>query len=67
VRHDTVKGVSQLQPLFEFSGACSGCGEAPYIKTLTQLFGDRCRVHFYAVQAQGAGPVEQGLEQLDSF
>jgi pyruvate-ferredoxin/flavodoxin oxidoreductase len=41
VRHDTVKGVSQLQPLFEFSGACSGCGETPYIKTLTQLFGDR--------------------------
>jgi pyruvate-ferredoxin/flavodoxin oxidoreductase len=41
VRHDTVKGVAQLQPLFEFSGACSGCGETPYIKTLTQLFGDR--------------------------
>jgi pyruvate-ferredoxin/flavodoxin oxidoreductase len=41
VRHDTVKGVSQLQPLFEFSGACSGCGETPYLKTLTQLFGDR--------------------------
>ncbi|MDQ1287086.1 MAG: pyruvate-ferredoxin/flavodoxin oxidoreductase [Actinomycetota bacterium] len=41
VRHDTVKGVSQLQPLFEFSGACSGCGETPYVKTLTQLFGDR--------------------------
>src|SRR4029079_1297818 len=30
-----------LQPLFEFSGACSGCGETPYIKLLTQLFGDR--------------------------
>jgi pyruvate-ferredoxin/flavodoxin oxidoreductase len=41
VRHDTVKGVAQLQPLFEFSGACSGCGETPYLKTLTQLFGDR--------------------------
>src|SRR5450631_4401653 len=41
VRHDTVKGVSQLQPLFEFSGACAGCGETPYLKTLTQLFGDR--------------------------
>ena len=41
VRRDTVKGVAQLQPLFEFSGACSGCGETPYIKTLTQLFGDR--------------------------
>jgi pyruvate-ferredoxin/flavodoxin oxidoreductase len=41
VSHDTVKGVAQLQPLFEFSGACSGCGETPYIKILTQLFGDR--------------------------
>jgi len=41
VRHDQVKGVAQLQPLFEFSLACSGCGETPYIKTLTQLFGDR--------------------------
>ena len=30
-----------LQPLFEFSGACSGCGETPYIKLMTQLFGDR--------------------------
>ncbi len=30
-----------LQPLFEFSGACAGCGETPYIKMLTQLFGDR--------------------------
>ena len=30
-----------LEPLFEFSGACSGCGETPYIKLLTQLFGDR--------------------------
>ncbi len=41
VRHDQVKGVAQLQPLFEFSLACSGCGETPYLKTLTQLFGDR--------------------------
>jgi pyruvate-ferredoxin/flavodoxin oxidoreductase len=41
VRHDQVKGVAQMQPLFEFSLACSGCGETPYLKTLTQLFGDR--------------------------
>ncbi|MFT4108031.1 pyruvate:ferredoxin (flavodoxin) oxidoreductase [Propionicimonas sp.] len=41
VRLDQVKGVAQLQPLFEFSLACSGCGETPYIRTLTQLFGDR--------------------------
>ena len=36
-----VKGTQFLEPLFEFSGACSGCGETPYIKLLTQLFGDR--------------------------
>jgi pyruvate-ferredoxin/flavodoxin oxidoreductase len=36
-----VKGTQLLQPLFEFSGACAGCGETPYIKLLTQLFGDR--------------------------
>ncbi|HUI56559.1 MAG TPA: pyruvate:ferredoxin (flavodoxin) oxidoreductase [Bryobacteraceae bacterium] len=36
-----VKDVQLLQPLFEFSGACSGCGETPYVKLMTQLFGDR--------------------------
>jgi pyruvate-ferredoxin/flavodoxin oxidoreductase len=41
VRHDTVKGSQLLQPLFEFSGACSGCGETPYLKLLSQQFGDR--------------------------
>jgi pyruvate-ferredoxin/flavodoxin oxidoreductase len=41
VRADTVKGSQQLPPLFEFSGACAGCGETPYLKVLTQLFGDR--------------------------
>src|SRR5665648_19776 len=72
VRHDTVKGVSQLQPLFEFSGACAGCGETPYLKTLTQLFGDRmlianatgCSSIYganlpttpYTVNADGRGP-----------
>ena len=39
--HTQVKDIQLLQPLFEFSGACSGCGETPYIKLLTQLFGDR--------------------------
>ena len=38
---NSVKNVQLLQPLFEFSGACSGCGETPYIKLMTQLFGDR--------------------------
>ncbi|MBW1997424.1 MAG: pyruvate:ferredoxin (flavodoxin) oxidoreductase [Deltaproteobacteria bacterium] len=37
----TVKGSQFRQPLFEFSGACAGCGETPYIKVITQLFGDR--------------------------
>ncbi len=41
VRHTTVRGVQSLQPLFEFSGACAACGETPYIKLMTQLFGDR--------------------------
>ncbi|MCC6238745.1 MAG: pyruvate:ferredoxin (flavodoxin) oxidoreductase [Phycisphaerales bacterium] len=36
-----IKGSQFFQPLFEYSGACSGCGETPYIKLLTQLFGDR--------------------------
>jgi len=39
-----VKGSQFFQPLFEFSGACEGCGETPYVKLLTQLFGDRLLV-----------------------
>jgi pyruvate:ferredoxin (flavodoxin) oxidoreductase, homodimeric len=38
---DSVKGAQVREPLFEFSGACAGCGETPYLKLLTQLFGDR--------------------------
>jgi pyruvate-ferredoxin/flavodoxin oxidoreductase len=38
---NSVKGSQFLQPLFEFSGACSGCGETPYVKLLSQLMGDR--------------------------
>ncbi len=41
VRLNSVKANQLLQPLFEYSGACSGCGETPYVKLLTQLFGDR--------------------------
>ena len=40
----TVRGTQFLQPLFEFPGACAGCGETPYIKLLTQLFGERATV-----------------------
>jgi pyruvate-ferredoxin/flavodoxin oxidoreductase len=38
---DSVKGSQVRQPLFEFSGACAGCGETPYLKLISQLFGDR--------------------------
>jgi pyruvate-ferredoxin/flavodoxin oxidoreductase len=42
--HAQVKDAQLLEPLFEFSGACAGCGETPYIKLLTQLFGDRALI-----------------------
>jgi pyruvate-ferredoxin/flavodoxin oxidoreductase len=41
VDFSTVRGAQFLEPLFEFSGACAGCGETPYIKLVSQLFGDR--------------------------
>ncbi|MCR5244799.1 MAG: pyruvate:ferredoxin (flavodoxin) oxidoreductase [Bacteroidales bacterium] len=43
-KEQNVKNLGFAQPLFEFSGACAGCGETPYIKTITQLFGDRMMV-----------------------
>lgn len=68
----TVKGSQFAQPLFQYSGACSGCGETPYIKLLTQLYGDRMMVANatgcssiysssapstpYCVNANGCGP-----------
>jgi len=70
--HTQVKDTQLLEPLFEFSGACAGCGETPYIKLLTQLFGDRllianatgCSSIYggnlpttpYTVNRQGRGP-----------
>ncbi len=72
IPRDTVKGASQLEPLFEFSGACAGCGETPYLRLVTQLFGDRmivanatgCSSIYganlpttpYTVNGQGRGP-----------
>jgi Pyruvate:ferredoxin oxidoreductase and related 2-oxoacid:ferredoxin oxidoreductases, beta subunit len=44
VDFENVRGVQFLQPLFEFPGACAGCGETPYIKLMSQLFGDRLQV-----------------------
>jgi pyruvate-ferredoxin/flavodoxin oxidoreductase len=72
IQTGTVREMQVRQPLFEFSGACTGCGETPYIKLLTQLFGDRliianatgCSSIYggnlpttpYAVNAEGRGP-----------
>jgi pyruvate-ferredoxin/flavodoxin oxidoreductase len=44
VNQESVKGSQLLRPLFEFSGACAGCGETPYIKLVTQFFGDRMMI-----------------------
>ena len=44
VKVDTLKGSQLITPLFEFSGACAGCGETPYLKLLSQLFGDRALI-----------------------
>ena len=72
IAHDTVKGAQVLEPLFEFSLACNGCGETPYLKLVSQLFGDRmivanatgCSSIYganlpttpWTVNAQGRGP-----------
>ena len=72
IKLTTLRQQQVMQPLFEFSGACAGCGETPYLKLLTQLFGDRaiignatgCSSIYggnlpttpYAVNAQGRGP-----------
>jgi len=72
IPHDTVKGSQVLEPLFEFSGACGGCGETPYLRLVSQLFGDRmivanatgCSSIYganlpttpWTVNAQGRGP-----------
>ena len=52
----TVKGSQFKQPLFEFSGACAGCGETPYVKLITQLFGD----HMYIANATGCSSIWGG-------
>ena len=41
IKRNTIKGSQLIQPLFEFSGACAGCGETPYVKLMSQLYGDR--------------------------
>lgn len=56
VKHTTIPGSMLLDPLFEFSGACSGCGETPYIRLATQLFGDR----MLAANATGCSSIYGG-------
>ena len=73
IKRTTIKGSQFLQPLFEFSGACAGCGETPYVKLMSQLFGDRLAIANatgcssiyggnlpttpYTVRGDGRGPV----------
>ncbi|HEX2849216.1 MAG TPA: pyruvate:ferredoxin (flavodoxin) oxidoreductase [Acidimicrobiales bacterium] len=52
----TVRGTQLREPLFEFSGACAGCGETPYLKLLTQLFGD----HVIVANATGCSSIYGG-------
>ncbi len=56
LRVDTIKGSQIRPPLFEFSGACAGCGETPYLKLLTQLFGD----HIVVANATGCSSIYGG-------
>jgi pyruvate-ferredoxin/flavodoxin oxidoreductase len=73
IKRNTIKGSQLIRPLFEFSGACAGCGETPYLKLMSQLYGDRavianatgCSSIFggnlpttpYSTRADGRGPV----------
>jgi len=73
IKRNTIKGSQFIMPLFEFSGACSGCGETPYVKLMSQLYGDRavianatgCSSIYggnlpttpYTVRKDGRGPV----------
>ena len=62
-KETTVKGSQFKQPLLEFSGACAGCGETPYAKLITQLFGDR----MYIANAENEDVKAAGQEWLDTF
>jgi len=56
VNRGTVKGSQLVRPLFEFSGACAGCGETPYVKLMTQMFGD----HMSVANATGCSSIYGG-------
>ncbi len=56
INRNTVQGSQLVRPLFEFSGACGGCGETPYVKLMTQLFGD----HMTVANATGCSSIYGG-------
>ena len=56
VSRNTVQGSQLVRPLFEFSGACAGCGETPYVKLMTQMFGD----HLTVANATGCSSIYGG-------
>ena len=56
IKRNLTKGVQLIEPLFEFSGACAGCGETPYVKLLSQLFGD----HAVIANATGCSSIYGG-------
>jgi len=59
----TLKGSQFLRPLFEFSGACAGCGETPYVKLVTQLFGNR----MYVANATGCSSIYGGTAPFTPY
>mgnify|MGYP000047903296 CR=1 FL=1 len=62
-KETTVKGSQFKQPLLEFSGACAGCGETPYAKLITQLFGDR----MYIANATGCSSIWGGTASISPY
>ena len=55
LRPEQVKDVQLFRPLFEFSGACAGCGETPYLRLVSQLFGDRIVIANAILHPKGTG------------
>jgi pyruvate-ferredoxin/flavodoxin oxidoreductase len=60
LEHPDIKTSQFLLPLFEYSGACAGCGETPYLKLLTQLYGDRLII----ANATGCSSIYGGKAQF---
>ena len=62
---DTVKGSQFSQPLFEFHGACPGCGETPYIKLITQLYGFGMHIGVEALRSRIQHTMEENMDKVD--